>query len=263
MPSNVQSRIPTVSPTIISLFPSSSPNENYCDISAILGQTFYFPALNYCWRLQVFDGGTLKADTNDPSCDKISRFTSGTGPFSSFEFTSSSNKVTYSKVAYGGTIKFEPDSVSAPELEVIDIDEKAFTYDFVLKIPSCPPVCHFLSFSERTFQFSLVGLCWQVNFGVNFGVNGGLFADFNTKNPCDGSQFQVLNQYSDFDSFQDSTGYVSFAESNISVSDSPVSGRIQIVRDQTVDFFQWLSFRVGMKTLESSTLCYLYLLVNP
>ena len=106
----------------------------------IYGGTYYTSAVNACWRIEVFDNGTLEGDFSDSTCSKSeAEFTSTRGIFSYFNYT-------YGNVAYfvdgdnsySGTFEFKEDSsLSALTLTIQGWNSAELEYDLLITVPSC------------------------------------------------------------------------------------------------------------------------------
>jgi len=132
-PSQAPSFLPTTPP---SLAPVASVS---CQIDAFVGETFYFAAINYCFRVVIGTGGQLVADTTDPACSK--EVYTPTAVFSNFDSIDTVlNLAVYSKgpLGYSGTIAVrETPSALKTELKLIKLDGPNKVFEAALIIPSC------------------------------------------------------------------------------------------------------------------------------
>ena len=131
---------PSVSPTITpSSYPSLLPSPDSTCLNEILGSTFYIPEAGACWRVEVFQNGTLEGDFSDPSCSKDKIDFNSNGVFSIFDF--SYGNVAYFKDgpnAYSGTFEFKEDSsVSSQEHKIKGWNPSTKEYDLEVTLPSC------------------------------------------------------------------------------------------------------------------------------
>ena len=92
---------------LLLLYLSSNINvtDALCTINDVVGETYYLTVADACWKAQeLFQGGTLEADSTDPTCSS-STFTSG-GVYSLFDsINKETNLVTFKDgpMGYSGT----------------------------------------------------------------------------------------------------------------------------------------------------------------
>lgn len=132
-PKFAPSMSPSASPSMI---PSKTP-PSLCQIEDIYNRTLYVSAASACWRVEVFDGGTLEADFSDPPC-KNSTFQSA-GVFSTFA-SGSGNSAYFEKGdrRYFGKFSFEESaSVSEQEFQLVSWNATAKEYDIIITFPNC------------------------------------------------------------------------------------------------------------------------------
>jgi len=134
MPTSTPSSVPSV---ILSAVPSSLPSDYLCEPNEYEGQTLFAPLSSqfgeWCIRIQLFEGGTVFADTNNPNCDNVD-FSAHAhySDFSSF----SENKAIFvggpNSLGYDGFFAFKEDpSVTEPTLNLLSINAQTFEFDLL------------------------------------------------------------------------------------------------------------------------------------
>ena len=128
-----------------------SSDSSNCPIEAFTNQTFYFPLLGACWKVDFTENGVLQGDFNNPKCTNSEYVSSGTY---SFLDSTSENKAIYDGkgVGYSGIIKaMSSPTVSGFKAELVsrDPETKTFALDFFFEscfvpsqAPSNNPVTH-------------------------------------------------------------------------------------------------------------------------
>ena len=195
--------------------------ENRCSIAEdIYNKTFYIPAVNYCWRVQVFENGTLEADDSDPTCSNTNVFNS-IGVFSIFDY--SDENIAYFKVGdngYSGSFAFKENQLADEQIFSLDNwNQTEKEYVITLTLPSCsdptsPPsvspsmipsevsFCPIEYVYNTTLYVSAAGACWRVQV-----FDGGtLEADFSDPS-CLNTVFNSAGEYSTFQSGSGNSAY--------------------------------------------------------
>lgn len=135
------SQNPTSAP---SFFESDSPSSNptipyFCPIESVIGRTFFFTAVNQCWRLNLFENGTLEADSSDPTCSNDTFNSSGV--FSVFESIDSEQNLAIFGVGpkgYSGTVEIkETQNIEKTNLKLINWKEETKEFVVHVVVPSC------------------------------------------------------------------------------------------------------------------------------
>jgi hypothetical protein len=111
-----------------------------CPVNEVLGQTYYFKSFNACWKLELFEGGTLEADFTDPECEN--QIFTPSGIFSQFDgIDESKNTALFVKghEGFNGSIQFKKSSsILESTLKVLHYDEKREkNFAVELTVPSC------------------------------------------------------------------------------------------------------------------------------
>ena len=123
--------------------PSESPSESpICRFDEVSDTTYYFVVngVNGCWRLELFERGTLEVDFTDPtSCSNV--FASTGMVYSEFDYVDGAkNTVVYKEgtKGYKGSFQFE-ESVAVTKTEATLLSWKPQKKEFEVKltIPSC------------------------------------------------------------------------------------------------------------------------------
>ena len=126
--------VPSTSPSMI----PSELSPSLCPIEYIYNATLYVSAAGACWRVQVFDSGTLEADISDPTCSRNAIYNLA-GVFSIFE--SGLGNSAYFEVGdngYSGTFSFEESPiVIGQEFELVDWNQTTKVYDIIITFPNC------------------------------------------------------------------------------------------------------------------------------
>ena len=131
------------SPTIA---PTPPPTDKLiCDMDDVLGQTFFLPGADNCWRVQLGPGGTLEADSSDKTCSKTEfLWTSTNGIYSLYDsFDQVNNTAVFSPGPKGfkGTFKFKQDkTVTKPSMDM-SFDAPTKTFTVLATIPKCNLSC--------------------------------------------------------------------------------------------------------------------------
>ena len=135
------SQNPTSSPSFFeSHSPSSSPTiPFFCPIESVIGRTFFFTAINNCWRLKLFEKGTLEADSPDPTCSNDTLNSSEV--FSVFESIDTEQNVAIFGVGpkgYSGTVQIkETQNIEKTNLNVINWKKETKKFVAHVVVPSC------------------------------------------------------------------------------------------------------------------------------
>jgi len=117
-------------------FPSCQYGPPYpCFSKDLSGKTVYVPVMNFCLKLEMFDGGSLVVDASDPECTNSVH--NGQMVASDFDYIRG-NKVYYKKSGgWNGVFEFLKDDTYS-ELNVLsDIDGPSKEFKVTLTYPSC------------------------------------------------------------------------------------------------------------------------------
>lgn len=111
-----------------------------CTESLAAKGTVYVPAFDACWKIELFEGGTLSADYSDPDCS--SDTFNGSPSLSIFEdVTASVASFTPGTLGWQGTIEFKEDP-STPAVTVVpSINGKEKVFSLVIIYPTCKEPC--------------------------------------------------------------------------------------------------------------------------
>ena len=154
--------------------PSSSPSDpDLCPIEEYMGSTFHIPFTGYCWKVELFDGGVISADTSDSNCSKtyedyvpsitVSNFDYGEGSkayFTSFGANGFSGQIVF-KEDYN---LFFEDPFTGFALEPYSVGGGMFDLGF--KHPNCiygPPYpCLPGDIKDKTIYVPVMNLCLKI-----------------------------------------------------------------------------------------------------
>ena len=139
-PSHIPSLFPSFVPTIQSASPSVTPSSSICSITSFTGSTYYFTVISFpgtCWKVDLFDGGTLEVDYSHESCSS-SGFSGGTVFGDYMGLDELENTVTFSdgKTHYNFQI-IQSGIGTSPGVDFKNMNTDTNTYEFDVLLPSC------------------------------------------------------------------------------------------------------------------------------
>ena len=227
------SQAPSVVPT-----PQSS---SICSVEDVQGGTYYFAFFNACWKLQLFENGTLEGDFSDSTC--TNHINNGTfqssGIFSRFGSIDSANDVVNfikGGQGYSGTFQFvrKPSSTTT-SIDVKKINQEAKEFVIEVHVPTCiqptmvpssapsTTICPIENFVGSSYYFTVKGFngCWK----ARIAEDGKLKGDFSKPISCSKATFNSSGTFSIYQSIDTSTDKAIFR-------DGPLgwSGSLQFVR---------------------------------
>lgn len=224
--------IPTSTPTA-SPAPTNIPtplSSSICTVEGVLGGTYYFPAVNACWRLQLYQTGTLEGDFTDPTCKNHTdngTFQSG-GIFSRFGSIDQTNDVINfieGDFGYFGTFQFVRKPTSTTTSIEMKSDGGTKEYEIQVNVPTCTApsmlpssapitstrICPIENFLGGTYFFTVKGI--HGCFKANINVDGKLKADLDKViEPCSRDTFNPTGTFSIFDKINQNTDKAVFRD---------------------------------------------------
>jgi hypothetical protein len=123
-PSSEPSSAPSDGPSSL---PSVSPTST-CPISEFIGRSFLFPLLDACFKMEIFDGGSIYVDENNGDCTNPKFDTSA--PMSYYGGTEDGNKATFvtngKPGKWSGELFVVQGDTDSTEVSDLDIGQKQF-----------------------------------------------------------------------------------------------------------------------------------------
>ena len=166
---------------------------NLCPIGEFLGRTFYVPFSNYCWKIELFAGGVIAADTSDSKCSNNVHSASLT--VSEFEYGNGSQAYFKSigPNGFGGQIEFSKDqSVSDVVLVPKSVGNGMFLLGLIF--PSCDMgpsyPCQPSELLGKTLYVPVLNLCVEAEVFGN-GLLSPDLSDSTCSNTVHNSPFSV------------------------------------------------------------------------
>jgi hypothetical protein len=112
-------------------------------VEEFAGRTVYIAVDSACWKIELFEGGTLSRDTSNPDCSNEEHVSNII--MSKYQF-SDKNSAYFSEgdspIDWSGKIEFKEDPMlPSPDVKTISISNVTNTFEVLITFPTCTAPC--------------------------------------------------------------------------------------------------------------------------